>query len=445
MSGNVRVRWAAIGAAVAVVFGAGGFGVVNATISSGSKSTFVPIRACRLLDTRPSPRTIGTRGGVLTAGETASFLARGINGQCKIPTGATSIVAQVTAYGPTATGGIIVFTAGEPKTSTVNLVFSAHEAQVGSLATVKLSSSGKFSIYNSVGSVNVSVDIQGYYEDHNHDDRYYTKAQVDAAVRTAIAAARPGVVTVAKSGGDFSNVQAAINSIVDASATKPYVVRIGPGVFSGAVTLKDNVDLEGAGPDHTTLTTFGANGLNLPGSTPTVAATGPIHAEVRDLSIEQVLSPAESTGAVAVYDVGTTEHLRYRNVHISATSNYEAIGVAETDSATRFDDVVITADALRPNGTVLPVPFQFAVWAVSSSATFSNSTIETTPNPDASDSAIGAGSSALTIRSSKVIGGMISSGSTAVIGSELSGGASGVVCVGVYDPVAKADISGQCI
>jgi hypothetical protein len=35
------------------------------------------------------------------------------------------------------------------------------------------------SFYNNAGSINVIADIVGYYADHDHDDRYYTKAQAD--------------------------------------------------------------------------------------------------------------------------------------------------------------------------------------------------------------------------------------------------------------------------
>ena len=40
--------------------------------------------------------------------------------------------------------------------------------------------------------MNAIIDIVGYFEDHNHDDRYYTEPEVDAAV----AAAKPEIVTV---------------------------------------------------------------------------------------------------------------------------------------------------------------------------------------------------------------------------------------------------------
>ncbi len=60
-------------------------------------------------------------------------------------------------------------------------------------------------------------------------------------------------LVVAASGGDFTSVQAAVNSITDASATNPYLIWIAPGVYAETVTLKPYVHLQGAGRDMTVL------------------------------------------------------------------------------------------------------------------------------------------------------------------------------------------------
>ena len=73
VSGVLRVRWAAIGAAVAVSLGAGGIGIVNATISSGSKAVYVPIEPCRLADTRTGADNVGSRSTPLGARGTHTF------------------------------------------------------------------------------------------------------------------------------------------------------------------------------------------------------------------------------------------------------------------------------------------------------------------------------------------------------------------------------------
>ena len=51
---------------------------------------------------------------------------------------------------------------------------------------VTVAADGQISMYNNTGSVDVLGDVVGYYEDHNFDDRYYTKAQIDQDTTTRV-------------------------------------------------------------------------------------------------------------------------------------------------------------------------------------------------------------------------------------------------------------------
>lgn len=64
------------------------------------------------------------------------------------------------------------------------------------------------------------------------------------------------VVTVAKANGNFTDPVAAVNSISDASAANPYIVVIGPGIYSLTQTLvmKQYVDIVGSGENVTKIT-----------------------------------------------------------------------------------------------------------------------------------------------------------------------------------------------
>lgn len=174
-----RARWAAIGAAVAVSIGAGGVGLTHA-ISNDGGSIFVPITPCRLFDTRPAPSTVGPRSTKLDAGETYTQQVTGNNGQCTgIPADATAVAMNVTAVDTTAASYLTVFPADgvtPPNSSNLNWIPGAPPTP--NKVDVKLSPTGAIKLYNNVGTVNVLADVVGYYQDHNHDNRYPRKLTI---------------------------------------------------------------------------------------------------------------------------------------------------------------------------------------------------------------------------------------------------------------------------
>jgi hypothetical protein len=171
----LRSRWVAIGAAVAVTLGFGGVRLANATIASGERNVFVPIVPCRVADTRPAPSTVGIRAVPLVKDDEFRIQVRGSNGNCVISTGATAVVLNVTAVDPRGDGFLTVWPAENLKPDTSNLNFSNGQAPVPNAVTVKVDSQGAIKVYSSAQSVNVIVDIVGYYEDHNHNDAYAPK------------------------------------------------------------------------------------------------------------------------------------------------------------------------------------------------------------------------------------------------------------------------------
>lgn len=88
--GFLRTRWAAIGAAVAVSLGAGGIGLVQATIDSGVRPVLVDIDPCRITGTR-SDSQVGPRSTPLGATEQYDIRAHGVNGNCNIPAAAVAL------------------------------------------------------------------------------------------------------------------------------------------------------------------------------------------------------------------------------------------------------------------------------------------------------------------------------------------------------------------
>ena len=175
-----RTRWAAVGAALAVVLGAGGtISIVDATISSGDRPVFIPITACRLIDTRPAFQ-IGSRSSPLAPDETLTVDSHGTNGDCSIPSDAGALSLNVTAVGATLPTFLSIWPASTTRPNASNLNPVPGQPPTPNAVTTELSANGKFKIYNKQGNVHVIADVNGYYADHHHDDRYATKLESGA-------------------------------------------------------------------------------------------------------------------------------------------------------------------------------------------------------------------------------------------------------------------------
>lgn len=125
--------------------------------ASSETGTFYPLTSARLLDTRNG--TGAPQGPVGPAG-TLNLQVSGLKG---VPTaGVAAVVINLTATGGTSNGHLIAYSTGEtrPGVSTLNYVRNTTRANG---ATVKLGTGGKITLYNSAGSVNVVVDVLGYY------------------------------------------------------------------------------------------------------------------------------------------------------------------------------------------------------------------------------------------------------------------------------------------
>jgi hypothetical protein len=97
-------------------------------------------------------------GSTIAAGHTLTITATGLAG---VPTDAKAVVVNLTGVSPSQLTNLTVFPGPTlPTTSDLNL--SAHEVK-GNLTVATISSSGKISIYNNSGTVDVVVDVMGWY------------------------------------------------------------------------------------------------------------------------------------------------------------------------------------------------------------------------------------------------------------------------------------------
>jgi hypothetical protein len=112
------------------------------------------------------------------------------------------------------------------------------------------------------------------------------------------------VVIVAKSGGDYTSVQAAVDSIADASVDHAYLVWIAPGVYSETVTMKPYVHLQGAGRELTVISsTIG----NSPPFLTQATLVMTHHVSLRDLAVNN--SGADYFQAALLAGDGVTQTL----------------------------------------------------------------------------------------------------------------------------------------
>jgi hypothetical protein len=140
------------------------------------------------------------------------------------------------------------------------------------------------------------------------------------------------VVIVAKSGGDFTSIQAALNSITG-TADNRYLVWVAPGIYTETVTMKPYIDIEGAGELLTTISYSGSASLN------SATLLGANDAELRFLSVQ---STSEIIYAVAIRNWGVSPRLTH--VTASASGGTHNYGVYNSSGSPRMTYVTAQAE-----------------------------------------------------------------------------------------------------
>ena len=203
----LRIRWAAIGAAVAVSLGGGVTLFAQAGTSPASSSTFVAVSPVRVLDTRDDvvlwagPFVTGVPHDVKVTGS----IQTGAGTQTVMPAGSTGVVLNVTVLNSTADGFVSVRPADAtraPQTSNIN--FEARKTVANSI-TVNLPTSGAdagtFEVwFDSMGvagaTADILVDVTGYYSSTSI-----------AEIETAIDNKSDAIAIIGSGGEDFGDIQ----------------------------------------------------------------------------------------------------------------------------------------------------------------------------------------------------------------------------------------------
>ena len=132
------------------------------------------------------------------------------------------------------------------------------------------------------------------------------------------------VLVVAKTGGDYATIQAAINAVTDASASKPYVVKVEAGLYTANVVMKDYVFVTAANPFSATIVG---------------KVTGTINAQcaLQGFNISLV---SAADGEIAVSTDGTGLFVCYDcSISISGAGNFSCTGFSRLQGSGSLNTV----------------------------------------------------------------------------------------------------------
>ena len=144
------------------VVGTPGANVLLATQGVTVKSPddlFTALAPSRILDSRPNGPRVGPFATPWGEGTTRDVVVAGVNG---VPADASAVVLNATVTGTSTASHLTLWPAGEAQPKASNLNWS-HGWTVANAVTVKVGISGKVSVYNAQGSVDVVLDVVGYY------------------------------------------------------------------------------------------------------------------------------------------------------------------------------------------------------------------------------------------------------------------------------------------
>jgi len=125
---------------------------------------FHALDPARIIDTRPPPLRVGPSGPWVGA-VGREVQVGGVGG---VPSSATAVVLNVTVTGGSANGDYLtIWPTGTPRPTASSINFNSDQT-IANQVTVKLgtggSAAGKVSIYNAGGTVDVILDVNGYYD-----------------------------------------------------------------------------------------------------------------------------------------------------------------------------------------------------------------------------------------------------------------------------------------
>lgn len=209
------------------------------------RTSYHPIDPTRIADSRTG---VGVPKARLGPGLAVTITVAGAAG---VPaTGVTAAVVNVTAVNPTASTYLTVFPTGAAGATATSSVNAVPGTPTPNLVTVKTDASGRISVFNRFGTVDVVVDLAGYYARDSAD--FYTPLSPARVMDTRSGQGVPvgmvgpgGTVTlhVAGAGGvPASGVAAVTLNVTAVNATASTHVSAFPSGFAGG-PLTSNLNI----------------------------------------------------------------------------------------------------------------------------------------------------------------------------------------------------------
>lgn len=161
----------------------------------------------------------------------------------------------------------------------------------------------------------------------------------DGSTQEAAAVDPANVLVVAQSGAPFVSIQAALDSITDAGPDNPYLIRVAPGVYVERVQMKQHVDIEGAGPGRTVITSPGAGT-----GEPTLWTAA--DAELRELTVRSTDQPGLDSVPVRCSSRG-----RLRDVMVEAKKIATGLASARGIYAWLCEELVLWRVEVESSGS----------------------------------------------------------------------------------------------
>ncbi|MEO8056102.1 MAG: putative Ig domain-containing protein, partial [Acidobacteriota bacterium] len=208
---------------------------------------FVPITACRSVDTRGPA---GPNGGPALGANALRILP--VAGTCGVPANALGLVVNLTVVNPAAPGYAQLFAGDAPVPPTTVLGFKANNTRAG-FAFVALAANGSGTVglaNGSAGSADYILDVEGYFipacvATINVTNPATSGGTVNAAFSQAFTSSGGvGAMTYATASPLPPGLTLAVNGTLSGTPTQP-------GTFPITVTATDQNGCTGTGPTYT--------------------------------------------------------------------------------------------------------------------------------------------------------------------------------------------------